>query len=505
MQSNIKPQTFIEYVFKNKRNKATILLAFAAIIIQFSIFKYFYPYAGFIHDDSFVYLDTAYLNLDINTYMVGYSRFLRIFSVFSNSDTALVAFQYLLIQVSALYFLFTLFYFYRPGKLSKFILLCFMVLNPLFLYMANLISSDSFFLALSMVWFTILIWIVHRPNVRLIAWHTLVIFIAFTVRYNALIYLFIASIAFILSRQPLAWKLGGIVAGLIAIGSFVLYTGNKYQTLTGTWQYSPFGGWQLTNNAMYAYRYVNNVDRKPSPARFKELDNMIRAYFDSTKDVKKNPQEALMASTVYMWDPRSTLYKYRNKLFEKDSSATELKKWASMGPLYADYGTWLIKQYPLTYARYFLWPNANKYYAPPVEFLSTYNMGKNDVEPIAQVWFRFKSQKVITRTKDLNVNALKLYPILTGIMNVVFFTGFIFYFILNDSKSNTLFRKGVILAGTVWLLNAVFSILSTAAALRFLAFPILLMSTFSLLLIDYIIKSAVTSSVSNVSIKAIRK
>ncbi len=60
-----------------------------------------------------------------------------------------MAFQYLTLQCSSLFLIFTLFYFYRPCKTVQIVLLSFIVLNPLFLYMANLVSSDSIFLGLS--------------------------------------------------------------------------------------------------------------------------------------------------------------------------------------------------------------------------------------------------------------------------------------------------------------------------------------------------------------------
>src|SRR5579862_3151759 len=132
------PLTFKEYLFKNKRNKTILWIAAIAIVVQFLIFKYLYPYASYIHGDSFSYLNAAFYNADINTYMIGYSRFLRLFNVFFTSDTALVTFQYLLLQASALFLLFTIFYFYTPGKVLQVILLCFMVLNPLLLHLANL-------------------------------------------------------------------------------------------------------------------------------------------------------------------------------------------------------------------------------------------------------------------------------------------------------------------------------------------------------------------------------
>ncbi len=119
------PVIFKEFVLDDRLNSTFLWIAGIAIITQFIIFKILYPYAGFINGDSYVYLQSAYMNLDINTYPVGYSKFLRLFSIFTKSDTALVAFQYLAIQASALWLLFTLFRIYTPGRLTKWLLFIF--------------------------------------------------------------------------------------------------------------------------------------------------------------------------------------------------------------------------------------------------------------------------------------------------------------------------------------------------------------------------------------------
>lgn len=482
--------TFKEFLLNNRRNRITLYFAFAAIVIQFFIFKYFYPFASYIHGDSFVYLQTAYDNLDINTYMVGYSRFIRFFSVFNRTDLGLTAFQYLLIQSSALFFLFTLFYFYKPGKIVQIVLLCFMVFNPLFLHLANLVSSDGFFVALSLIWVTLLLWIIHRPNNYIIVLHGLVLFIAFTVRYNALIYPFISAGVFFLSKMPVKKRVFGTALGGVLCALFVLYTGNKYKELTGIWQYSPFSGWQMANNAMYAYRYVAPEDRKPVKKEFQELDKTIRDYFDSTRDHKKHPAEAVMAGTFYMWSDGMPLFIYRNSLFRKDSTAKELKKWASMGPFYKKYGTHIISKYPIYFLKYFMWPNAIKYYSPPVEFLSEFNSGKDSVLPITQLWFRYPSLKLTTRTKDIKVHILDFYPILTGIINVIMLCCLLCFLLLNAWQKEKKFGYGVLIGGTIWLLNAGFTIFASSAALRFQSFPILLTTTFALLLVNCIVQIA---------------
>ena len=51
-------------------------------------------------------------------------------------------------------------------------------------------------------------------------------------------------------------------------------------------------------------------------------------------------------------------------------------------------------------------------------------------------------------------------------------------------------NKGIILGSTVWLLNAAFTIGASSAALRFQSYPILLTSTFIIILIDWLWKEA---------------
>ena len=487
--------SFKDFLLRDRRNKRVLIISGISVVVQFLIFKYLYPFANFIHGDSFVYLYTALENADINTYMVGYSRFLRLFSVFTRSDTALVAFQYLFIQGSAMFLLLTMFYFYRPHAVTQILLWVFMVFNPLFLHLANLVSSDGFFLALSLTWFSLLLWIIHGPTSQVLVAHTIVLFIAFTVRYNALIYPFIALVAFVLAKIPWRRKLISLGIAFLLCGLFVGYTTYKYYKLTDYVQYSPFSGWQWANNAMYAYRYVDSAERKPVPVKFQALDNMIRQYFDTTRDVTRFPTEKVQASTFYMWSPNMPLMKYRDALFEKDTIVTELKRWASMGPLYKDYGIYIIRRYPWHFLRYFIWPNARKYYAPPVEFLQSYNSGSNYIPSITNVWFGYKSSSVRTRLKSNKVWVLEFYPILSGVLNVTMLFLLSCYISIRGWQQNRTMAKGIFMGGLVWLINAGFTIGASSAALRFQSFPLLLTTTFVFFLVDWLAKLAWTSNV----------
>ncbi|MCS3801043.1 NAD(P)-binding protein [Niastella sp. OAS944] len=498
------PETFKDYIFHNKRNRIYLLISAAAILIQFAIFKYLYPFASFINGDSYVYLETAYHNLSINTYPIGYSMFLRLFSVFTKSDTALVGFQYISLHTSILFFLFTIFYFYRPGKSVQIILLVFFLLNPVFLYLANYVSSDTLFLTLSMIWFTLLLWIVHRSTLKIVIFQGVVMYLAFTVRYNALFYPLVTALAFMLSQQKLLLKLFGTSLGIFLIGLFIIHSGNKYKRLTGIRQFTPFSGWQMANNAMYAYRYVDSADRKPVPARFQVIDKMITTYFDSTRNPRKYPEEQIQAGTAYMWTWYMPLQKYKSNRFKNDSTSTELKQWASLGPLYADYGWFLIKQYPLTFIRYYIWPNTVKYYAPPVEFLEQYSTGKDSVNQIAKAWFGYKSLKISNRTGTFKVEVLGFLPILAGSLNVVFLFGIIGFLLLNGYKE-IIYRKGLWLIMALWSINFCFSVFASPIALRFQLFPIITSITFACLYIEYIATMAMQRETKASSMENITK
>jgi hypothetical protein len=244
---------------------------------------------------------------------------------------------------------------------------------------------------------------------------------------------------------------------------------------------------------MYAYRYVESNQRKPVPPKFQTFDNMVRAFFDSTRDIKRFPSEAIMASTYYMWSPGMPMMAYRNTLFKKDTAAKDLKKWAALGPFYKSYGLYIIKQYPLQFLRYFIWPNANKYYAPPVEFMGSYNSGKQYVTIQAMDWFGYKTQKVTTRMKNKKVLILEFYPILYGVINVVMLFSLLFYTILKGWQMKEVLNKGIALGGVLWLVNAVFTIGASSAALRFQSFPIILTSVFVALLLDWLWSVAINT------------
>jgi hypothetical protein len=227
------------------------------------------------------------------------------------------------------------------------------------------------------------------------------------------------------------------------------------------------------------------------PVKFQEVDALVRAYFDSSRNISTHPMEMEDASIVYMWTPTSPLQLYMLKEYRldeliKDSSLRKYQRWASAGPLLGDYGSWLIRQYPLDFIHNYLWPNMIKYYTPPTEFLGVYNMGLDTIRPIAQTWFGFKSNKVTTKFHDPRVDSLEFYPFLSAFVNGLFICCMVGFSFMIGFKQRTDLSRLVILAGTLWLVNLTFSVIASPIALRFQVFVILTFLSISLILLEYL-------------------
>jgi hypothetical protein len=179
-----------------------------------------------------------------------------------------------------------------------------------------------------------------------------------------------------------------------------------------------------------------------------------------------------------------------NLQFKNDKDAKTLKRWASVGNLYSQYGQYLIRQYPKEFVSYYLIPNVLNYYAPPLEFLDSYNMGRDTVAEIATIWFHYKSNQVRSASKDLRVNALNFYPVLGGILNTLFLVSILFYSMLKGFGIKNPFNKPLILVTALWIANFLFSVLASPIALRFQIFQFVISSSFTLLLIEYISRAA---------------
>ncbi|SFW91264.1 hypothetical protein [Chitinophaga sancti] len=483
-----KEKGLSENVFQYYQNRKLIIISIIVIIIQIILYKLLYPYASFIFGDSYCYIDEAFRNVQIDTYPIGYPMFLRAFSAITISDTALVVFQYLLLQVSALSLIFTIFYFYNTQLITKYTLVLITVLNPLFLHLANTISSDNFFFSMSLIWFTLLIWLAIKPTSKIVIFHAIALFIAFTVRYNAMFYPFISLFSVFLTRYQWKLKTISLLLSLLLIGAFIKFNKDKYYELCGIRQFTPFAGWLMANNALYAYRYIPDSIHKRVPQRFMKLDNAVRTYFDSTRNNPRHPEEKIEAYHDYMWKDSSPLSIYWRNEYLNKNRGNEQKSWALAGALFNDYGKWIIKHYPITFIQHVIIPNSKKWFTPPIEFLEYYNSGLKEVPEYIQKWFHYDTNMLNTNIENPEIleSIYRLYPMLAGIMNLLFLSSIIVLFYLQKINLNSIIIKIIIITIFLLISNYLFSVFASPIALRHQMFPIQITIIFSFIMIDII-------------------
>jgi protoporphyrinogen oxidase len=480
----------VDYLWRNKANRGWWIAGFVIFLVEFIIFKFKYPYANYM-PDSYSYLEAAASNADVNMWPVAYSKFLRLISVFTHSDKVVVGLQYLFLQASSLFFLFSLLYFQKVGGWVKGVLLFFVILNPVSLYIANYISADGLFIGFSLLWLSTLVWIVYRPKTWMVVIHGLLLLACFTLRYNAIYYPIVSLLVFVLTRRSWKFKMAGVSVGVGLVLASFLFTSGKMGTVTGKQQFSAFGGWQLANNALYMYEHIPANERTPGPARFAKLEAMVREHMDTLKKVKFSHEDSVN-SYFYLWSPRGPLISYLAKEYKKDSTTPYFKRWASEAPLYADYALYLIKKYPWEYVESWMLPNAVKFAVPPTEFLGTYNMGGDSVGKLAKDWFNYKSRKVRDHNKrDKRIAATEWYSVFVALVNLVFIIGLIGTVVLGAIKKKEYgLPQLLVVAVLLWLLNCGFSIFASPIVLRYQTFPMLVFLPLGVLMIERVWKMA---------------
>lgn len=459
-----------------------LLVAVAASIVQIILFKLAYPFPDFI-SDSYNYIESAALHLNVNLWPIGYAKFLWFIHKINYSDTFLVCVQYFLLQAALGYLFFSIRWLFRPSVITTRILFVFLLINPLSLYISNAVLSDSIFTALSIIWLVQFIRQLVSPNIRNVFWMALLVGIAFTLRYTAIYYPLITGLALLLSKNKPWVKLAGTLAPLIFMIPFYLFTKAETKKVTGTVEFSVFGGWQLANNALYMYNHIQ-VDPNDLPPGTQGIDSMVRRYYKIMPAAWFNFDD--FPGTFFIKHADAPLKQYMLRHFRKELDSNGFLGWGKVSPIYNAYGSYLIKHYPLSFARYYLWMNTKNYFDPFLEKFDVYNLEEDSVWAPAQYWFHLKTPAVWSISKDFQGKLFFFYVPLFLILNIYFaaciiwlqFTGKIRQ-LLPSLQKMLYFLSGFL------LVNFAFSIFATPVVLRYQLIPLIYLFVFSILLLEF--------------------
>lgn len=476
------PGSFLSYLGEKRRS---ILIMIVCMSAGFFLFKLCYPFPDFF-SDSYSYIYAAKAHLDVNIWPIGYSRFLSWNSWFTHSPAALIWFQFLFFGASFLYLYHTIAYFYTTGTVTRGILFVFVLLNPLYYYLANYVTTDCLFAGMSMIWLSQMIWILNRPRLYQVFLQAFLMFVMFTFRYNAMVYPLIAALVFIVSRQPLWTKVLGIVSGPILIIPFVIWTSQAAKKMTGTAQFPPIiGGWQWANNALYIRPFVYiDTNSFPSPATA-ELDRMARKFYQSLPlDQRDIPYKW---EAFFIVHPAAPLKQYKARHYQPKDQTESVTAWGKVAPVFNEYGHFIVRQHPMAFVRYYVLPNIGNYFVPFMGKFTVHNMGGDSLWPGGQEWFRYASPRIWSISKDGQNDLLIIFPYIFLFLNIYFALGLL-HFLRRGGirKSDRVFNLTLLTVTTFVLLNFAFSVTANSVTLRYEVFPMIVLLAISMLMTDWL-------------------
>jgi len=486
-------EKFLNWIFSRRENIYYIAVTVFLSIAIWTVFKFYFPYPNIIFD-SYYYVWAAAFNDKVSAWPIGYSKFIQFIGILSHSATILLIIQYVLLQLSFLYFFLSLVFLFRPEKWGRWLLLCFLLLNPIYIFTCNLVLSDALFLSLSLIWIANLLWIVISPKVSMLVIQALLLLAAFSVRHSAVYYPFIACLGIILSGLSFKWKLAGVFLQLSTVGVFILYTIHMNEKEYGVKQFSPFQSWKVASNALYVYENVPKNEISPVPEAFKSLDSMVIAYYHS----KHEPVSLFLPDpswgSYYIFMYPSPLLRYKDKLYPNDGRfLINVPVFSKMGPLYKAYGSWILKHYPVTYAKYFVFPNIWFYIVPYPEVYSDsynpFNLQSDTIGKVTRKWFGLKTISVQKDKVELRTQLFNHYPIVNTCIHIVFLLNlmaFVFLKGYRNVKKAGLLAIAVVV--TLWITNFVFIIMASASLLRYQLFITIVEGAFAMLLWNIIFK-----------------
>ncbi|HWK04518.1 MAG TPA: hypothetical protein VNS58_12850 [Puia sp.] len=485
-------KSYLEYLYGE--NKIYSLLILFLVTCQFIIFKLLYPFPDFF-SDSYSYLYAAYAHLDVNIWPIGYSKFLSIFHSLTHSAIALTFFQYIFLEISCLYFYHTVVYHFQTGRNTRTFLCLFLFFNPLNLYIANYVSSDSIFIAISLIWITQLFWIYIKPQWYQIPLQGILFIIAFSFRYNASYYPLVATIVFLVSGFKLWYKILGLLLGPSLLLCFILFSRHASEKMLGSPQFPPIlGGWQWGNNALYMREQITEDTSRWPNKNMAELDSIARDYF-RWMPPRYRDLDAYVAN-FFIREPQAPLKTYLISHYKIEDGTSQVVAWGKVAPIFGEYGKYIIKRHPIEYMRYYLFRNVKNYFMPPLEKLEIYNLGDRKFRTDAQYWFDLHSDDAKCVSKELQGTLLFFFPSLFGVINLYFLISLIFFIRSRGfQQADRRFSYAIGLVTLFWLLNFCFSVFANIIVIRYQVFPMIILISSAMLLTDYLesIKKTVTA------------
>jgi hypothetical protein len=443
--------------------KKMIIIATCVSAACFIMLKYFFPLPDFFVDST-SYVACAFYKMDVAYRPMGYSNFLRMLHNISSASLFTVFIQYFLFFLSSLFCFFSMDYLAGLPEKPRWPLLIVILVNPLLIFQTNLISSDSVFCSLTVIWFTSCLWIIRQHKWWALLLQLIFLYCCFCVRYTAMFFPVIAVAGFIFCRGNRKYKFLGVALSVSVILFAVRHQKDLTEEKTSTRVFSGFAGWQIANNALYCYKELNiNNDDLPTK-ELRTVDKVIRRYIDSI------PTSKGAIGTAYIWDSRSPLIQFQY-MAVRYLYLTRFESWFAVSKPFNDYGWYIVRNFPRQFMLCYILPNTKKYFYPDAEALANYNCTNVQLPEETKEWFNLSEDHISCGFEGLQHGVISVYPFVSLLLNV-FNIAAIFFFLFMALRRR---RKISHYSWTIYLTwslfyfaFAMFTIFATAVNLRFM-------------------------------------
>jgi hypothetical protein len=303
----------------------------------------------------------------------------------------------------------------------------------------------------------------------------------FNIRYAALYLPAVALLALLFCKRNRLFKTSGIILIVVPIIFGIQHIKHLTKTETGAAVFSAFGSWTAANNVLHMYPYID-VQDKDLPTECIAFNKIVNRYFD-TLSVSARPYPYVRVD--YLWSSTSPLKTYMYEVQQQRKIIGYFNAWHAVAPVFSSFSNSLVRQHPVAFMRYFMWPNAKEYCLPPMESFLAYNAQKNTVDATAVKWFGYKNDQVTCLNKTIQGRLLKPIPWLFLLANIIFcITMIILIARANRYVLSTALLRTLLLAGCFWIVNFCFSIYASPIVFRYQYFPMIVFITFAMLLIN---------------------
>jgi hypothetical protein len=391
-------RTFMKFLI-NRENKLQLLVFLSVFIVLYIILTNLYPYPAGI-SDSGSYVRAASVNTQDTYRPFGYSRFLIGVHGISPSIHFVVFIQYFISVISTLFLLFSIKYLF-PVKIKIFYYLyAFLaIVSPLTIYLSNSVLSDSLFTSLTMLWMATGLWMVYCRNNpdRFFSYiiHGVLLYFLISIRFTGLVYVPVSLLFVFLSfsTKKIWLRISLIIILVLMVYSFYRDQKATMKELVNVDTFSGFSGWQKASNAMNCVPYVKI---NPAQVRDKKVREFTRfvLQFDTLLIMDTKP------SAKYMWDNRLPLKAYC--FYEaKRTNTPYIYQWNYLGAnVYGKFGTFIMKKYPLAFARHYFLPNCRLIFYPADDQVVKVFRTDWIPEDLLKSWFEFNpGEKLYSKSK----------------------------------------------------------------------------------------------------------